>query len=496
MKWKSLLYLLGSLLLYLSFAMLVPLLWAMWDKSYDRIAISIAVIVTLLAGRILMWLGSPPQELSVRESFAFVTLAWVLAAGFSAIPFYVSGAIPSMIDAYFEAMSGLTTTGASILTEIEALPRGLLFWRSMTHWLGGMGIIVLFVAVFPRLGVSAGHMLQAESPGPISQRIAPRIAKTAKILWIVYILISLAQTLALLWSGFSLFDALTHTFGTVATGGFSTRDGSIAAFGNIRAEWVIIVFMLVAGGNFALYYHAFFGRLKSVFNDSELRFYLSVVLMAAILVFINLLGTGSDIVHTGRTALFQVVSIVTTTGFTTTDFNEWPAFSRSLLLLLMFTGGCGGSTAGAIKQIRILVVIKFLFREIRKMISPHAVIPLRVGRTVLQQQSVNSIVAFVGLYLAIYLTSVLYLTFLGYDLTTSLSAVAATQGNIGPGLGVVGPSSSYAALSDKAKVLLSFLMMVGRLEIYTVIAFLVPEYGFSLAVFGRFGAKLRRSRRF
>lgn len=218
MKWRKILYLLGSLLLYLSFAMVVPLLWSMWDRGPDRIAFSVAIMASLVVGRLLMYLGESPDELSVRESFAFVTLAWFAAALFSAIPFFVSGAIPSFLDAYFEAMSGLTTTGASILNEIEILPRGILFWRSMTHWLGGMGIIVLFIAVFPRLGVSGSHMLQAESPGPISQRIAPRIAQTAKILWLIYIVITTVQTLALLSSGFSLFDALTHTFGTVATG--------------------------------------------------------------------------------------------------------------------------------------------------------------------------------------------------------------------------------------------------------------------------------------
>ncbi len=493
MRWKSINYLLGSLLFYLSFAMIIPLIWALSDQSYDMPAFFFAVVLTLLVGRALMWFGSSPKELSVRESFTFVTLAWILAAAFSAIPFYASGAIPSIVDAYFEAMSGLTTTGASILTEIEVLPRGILFWRSMTHWLGGMGIIVLFVAVFPRLGVSASHMLQAESPGPISQRIAPRIAKTAKILWIIYILVSLAQTIALLSIGFSFFDALTHTFGTVATGGFSTRNESIASFGSSSAEWIIIVFMLVAGGNFALYYHAFFGKLRSVFADGELRFYFGTIALASILVFVNLLRTSNEILHTWRTALFQVVSIITTTGYTTADFNEWPVFSRTMLLLLMFVGGCGGSTAGAIKQIRILVVLKFLFREIRKMIYPHAVLPLRIGKNVLQQQSVNSIVAFVGLYLVIYIISVLLLTLLGYDMTTSLSAVAATQGNIGPGLGEVGPSSSYAAMDVLAKLLLSFLMMVGRLEIYTVIAFLVPEYGLRLDVFRFFRRRMKNN---
>jgi trk system potassium uptake protein TrkH len=492
MRWRTISYLLGSLLFYLSFAMTVPLLWALFDRGPDRAALGSAVLISMLTGRLLMFAGTVPREIRLRESFTFVTLAWVLAAVFSALPFFLSGAIPRPVDAFFEAMSGLTTTGASILTDIEALPRGVLFWRSMTHWLGGMGIIVLFVAVFPRLGVSASHMLQAESPGPLTQRIAPRIAKTAKILWLIYILISLAQTLALLSVGFSLYDALTHTFGTVATGGFSTRNGSIAAFANSKAEWIIIVFMLVAGGNFALYYHMFLGRLRAVWRDGELRFYLFGAIVAALLIYIDL---GQKSPETLRTAIFQAVSIMTTTGYTTADFNEWPVFSRTLLLMLMFFGGCGGSTAGAIKQIRILVVIKYLLREVRRVIYPHTVSPLRIGHTVMPQQAVGSIVAFVGLYMLIFILSSLYLTYQGYDLITSLSAVAATQGNIGPGLGEVGPAASYAGMTDRVKILLSCLMMVGRLEIYTVAAILIPEFGLRAGYIGSWTARLRGERK-
>ena len=480
MKWPKIFYLLGSLLLYLSFAMLVPLLWAMWDRGPDRIAFSVAVMASLAVGRLFMYFGESPDELSVRESFAFVTLAWFAAALFSALPFFVSGAIPSFLDAYFEAMSGLTTTGASILTEIEILPRGILFWRSMTHWLGGMGIIVLFIAVFPRLGVSAGHMLQAESPGPISQRIAPRIAQTAKILWLIYIVISAVQTIALLSLGFSWFDALTHTFGTVATGGFSTRDASIAAFGSPGVEWLFVAFMLVAGCNFALYYHMIFGRISVLWKNGEFRFYLLMVTLATVAVFLNIRTVYPSTVYSLRAAAFQVTSIITTTGYTTADFDQWPVFSRTLLLLLMFVGGSGGSTAGAIKQIRILVVLKYLVREVKKAVSPHAVIPLRIGEHVIPTSTVNSIVAFVGLYVAIFIASSIYLTSLGYDMVTAFSAVAATQGNIGPGLGAVGPTASYASLHNGAKMLLSVLMLVGRLEIYTVFAFLIPDYGMQL----------------
>lgn len=471
-------YLLGSLLLYLSFAMLAPLLWAMWDQGPDRIAISTAVVASMAAGWGLICCGDVPRELSARESFAFVTLAWVTAAVFSALPFFLSGYIPSYLDAYFEALSGLTTTGATILQDIEALPRGLLFWRSMTHWLGGMGIIALFVAVFPRLGLSAGQMLQAELPGPVSQRLTPRIAQTAKTLWLIYILLTVAQTLFLLHAGLSSFDALTHTFATVATGGFSTKNAGIATFNNAAVEWIFIGFMLAAGCNFALYYHVLSGRFASLLRDRELRFFLLVALLATGLVYLNtqeLAGSGGERV---RTAVFQVVSFITTTGFATVDYDVWPVCSKAVLVVLMFFGGCGGSTAGAIKQIRILVVLKYLLREIKKAISPQTVISLKVGAQVISDNTANSIVAFVCLYLLIAAASAIFLSYLGYDAATSVSAVAATLGNVGPGLGAVGPSRTYAEFAYPAKILFTVLMLVGRLEIYTVFAFLLPESTF------------------
>lgn len=476
-KVKRIKYLIGTLLFYLSFFMLIPLIWSILERGPDIAAFVATSLITLSAGLFLMRTGKAPSELTLRECFLFVTLAWILAAMLSALPFYLSGAIPGYPDAFFEAMSGLTTTGASVLTEVESLPAGLLFWRSMTHWLGGMGIIVLFVAVFPRLGVSATHLLQAESPGPITQRLAPRIAQTAKILWVLYITITVLQTVILMAAGLPLFDALVNTFGTVATGGFSTRNYSIASYASSTVEWIIIFFMFIAGGNFALYYKVFIGKFRHIWRDVEFRFYFLVVLVATLLVFFNLSGFMPGAGGRFRASLFQVVSIVTTTGYSTVDFNQWPVFSQAILLLLMFFGGCGGSTAGAIKQIRILVVLKYLVREIKKSVHPHAVIPLRVGGVVLPDTSVNSIVAFFCLYLLIFCFGVFVLSFLGYDLVTAISAVAATQGNIGPGLGAVGPASSYGFMNNLAKIVLSFLMMIGRLEIYTVFAFLMPENG-------------------
>ncbi|HZK25518.1 MAG TPA: TrkH family potassium uptake protein [Oscillospiraceae bacterium] len=475
MRWRGIFFLLGSVLLYLAFAMLVPLLWAMWQASATRLDFSITIILTITVAWLFLRLGRPPTELRLQDAFAFVTLTWLFASLFSALPYYFSGCVPTLIDAYFEAMSGFSTTGATVIISVESVDQAILLWRAMTHWLGGMGIIVLFVAVFPRLGVSAGLLLQAETPGPMTQTVTPRVANSAKILWLIYIALTAAQTIILNSVGFTFFEALTHAFATMATGGFSTKNAGVASFDNPAAEWVIIVFMLLAGVNFALYYHLLLGNIRQVLKDEELRFYLIVVIVATLLLFISLLPLPHAPLAALRHALFQVSSVVTTTGFANVDFDLWPEFSRMLLLLLMFVGGCGGSTGGGLKQIRILVLGKYLLRELRKAIRPWEVAPLRIGDQVISQQLINRIIAFVCLYLLIFSSAVLYLTSLGCDFTTSLSAAASALGNIGPGLAAVGPMHTYAKLTAGAKICLTLLMLIGRLEIYTVLSFLLPE---------------------
>ncbi|HAA37464.1 MAG TPA: potassium transporter [Firmicutes bacterium] len=474
MKWRSINYLLGSVLLYLAFAMLIPLLWAMWEKGAERLDFSMVVVLTICTAWLLLRAGEPPAELRREESFAFVTIAWLLVSLFSALPYYFAGSVPTMIDAYFEAMSGFTTTGATVIASVEQQPQSILLWRALTHWLGGMGIIVLFVAVFPRLGVSGALLVQAETPGPLTQTVTPGIANSAKVLWLIYTALTAAQTIILNAVGFSFFDALTHAFATMATGGFSTKNASVAGFANPAAEWVIAFFMLLAGVNFALYYYLLLGRVRRVFKDEELRFYLKLVVVATLLLVIFLLPLDYGPQAAFRHAVFQVSSVVTTTGFASTDFDRWPEFARLLLLLLMFVGGCGGSTAGGLKQIRILVVGKYLLRELRKAVRPWEITPVRVGEQVISRQLINRIVAFVCLYLFIFICAVLYLTSLGYDLTTACSAAASAQGNIGPGLAAVGPMHTYAPLAPGAKVCLTLLMLIGRLEIFTVFSFLLP----------------------
>jgi trk system potassium uptake protein len=481
MRIKSIAGLLGSMLLVLAATMVFSVAWSVYYSDGDLASLVISMVVTFAAGIALLLFGRNPSDITIKESFLFVSLGWLLAAAFGALPFFLSGVLPAYLDAFFEAMSGFTTTGATVITRIEAVPRGILFWRSMTHWLGGMGIIVLFVAILPRFGFGATHLLKAEVPGLYPEKITPRIAATAKILWSVYMVLSAAQVVLLLLAGLSLFDALTHTFGTIATGGFSTRDASVGGLLNFKAELVIILFMIIAGGNFSLYYGVFKGNLKGLFSNPEFKFYLAFTGIMAALISINLyssLGGGTAL----RQGVFQTVSIITTTGFTTADFDAWHPFSRALLFFLMFAGGSGGSTAGSIKQIRLLLLFKYIYREIYRTVNPAAVLPIKIGKKVVPEQLVSNALSFIFLYLVIFLSSAVIMSGLGLPLASAFSAVAATLGNVGPGLELVGPTMTYSPLSGPGKALLSLLMMLGRLEIYTVVVLFLPGYGFQLSL--------------
>ncbi len=477
MHLKTILNLLGKMLIVLSLAMLFPLFWALYYREGDLKAFYLSIAITFLTGIVLVFLGKSKKEITLKESFLFVSLGWTLAGVFGALPFFISGTLPNYVDAFFETMSGFTTTGATVINDIEAVPKGILFWRSMTHWLGGMGIIVLFVAILPRFGFGGNHLLKAEVPGITPEKITPRVAETAKRLWLIYILISVVQVVLLLLAGLSFFESLTHTFGTVATGGFSTRNDSIAGLNNVRAEVIIIVFMIIAGGNFSLYYAAFKGKLNKIFTNPEFKFYLKMIGIMTLLISANLyFHSPGGLTSSLRQGLFQVVSIITTTGYVTADFNAWHPFSRTLLLLLMFAGGSGGSTAGAIKQIRLLILLKYIYREVYKVVHPAAVLPIKIGKKVIPEQLVSNTLSFVALYLLIFITASLIMSAFGLDIVSAFSSVAATLGNVGPGLEMVGPTKTYAAIPALGKVLLSFLMMLGRLEIFTVVVLLLPDY--------------------
>lgn len=421
------------------------------------------------------------EEIRKREGFSIVTFTWIIASAIGALPFVFSGSIPSYIDAFFETMSGFTTTGASILQNVEVLPKGILFWRSFTQWLGGMGIIVLFIAVLPFLGVGGRQLYSSEVPGPTPEGLKPRIKQTARLLWLFYVGLSAIEALLLYLFGMSFFDALCHTFTTMATGGFSTKNGSIGHFQSPAIQLTVTFFMLCAGTNFVLYYRAFKNSPKCFRKDSEFRFYITAIVISFIMIFAFLFIFDPNYNKLGQSALdssFQVVSILTTTGFSTTDFDHWMGFPRFFLFLLMFVGACAGSTGGSIKIIRLMVMIKHAHREIYHAFRPHVVKSLKLGRQVVPDPVVSAITGFILIYIISFaLLSLLMLVIEPkMDFTTAITAVAANIGNIGPGLGGVGPAENYHFISPFGKLVLSFCMLLGRLELFTVLVLFSPTF--------------------
>ncbi len=486
---------LGNLLILEALGLILPLLISIWYKQHDWISFLICIILAGIIGCLMIWIpsiisrkkesGIKKDTIKIKEALVIVPMGWILVSFFGALPFIFSGSIPSFADAFFETVSGFTTTGATILKDIEAIPHGILFWRSFTHWIGGMGILVFTVAILPALGVGSFQIFKAESPGPIAGRIVPRIKDTAKILYTTYLLMTALETFLLVLGGMSLYDALIHTFGTVGTGGFSNRNASVGAFGSTYINIVIAVFMVLAASNFSLYYALYKRKWKEVIRDPELRFFLGVIGLSVILIAFNINGKFLNFANTNANintknsgnilkslehSFFQVSSIISTSGFSTVDFDQWPTFSKGILFILMFIGGCAGSTGGGITSIRILVMLKLIKREIQKMLHPRAVIPVKLGEKPLSTDIINSISSFFALYIIIFALGTLALSLEGISLVSASSAVAATLGNIGPGFEIVGPTQNYSQFSIPAKYLMSGLMLMGRLELFTVIA--------------------------
>ncbi len=468
---------LGLLLLTEAAAMLPSLAIAFYFGEGDTTAFVWSILLTGMVGLILSTAKSKKKVVRYREGFMIVGLGWILASFFGAFPFLFAGTFETFTDAFFETVSGFTTTGATVLRDIEIQTKGILFWRSFTHWLGGMGILVFTLALLPAMGLGTMQIFRAESPGPAPDKLVPKVGQTAKLLYGVYILVTLSEIILLKFAGMGLFDAITHTFATVGTGGFSTQNASVGAYNSPIFEYIIIFFMFVAGVNFALYYDAVHGNFQTLLKDREFRFYGMVVFTAIVLVTININHyVFNHIGQSIRYASFQVVSIVTTTGFGTIDYEVWPDYSKMLLFALMFIGGSSGSTGGAIKHIRILLVLKVIRRELYKLIHPKAVIAIRVGNKTVPEEVLQNVMSFIFLYLLIFLSGSILLLTQGMDLLSSTSAVAATLGNIGPGFGMVGPTMNYADLTTFTKWVLSIFMILGRLEIYTILVLVMPAF--------------------
>lgn len=476
MRLKLVFSITGKLLLIIGGSMFFPLLWSLYYHEPDALPIFYAMLITILVGGILTYFLKSKETVRQRESFAIVTLGWILASIFGALPYVFTGTFMSITDAYFETMSGFTTTGASVLTNIEVLSHGILFWRSLTHWLGGMGIMVLFVALLSQLGGGGLQMFKAEVPGPVAEKLKPRIQESAKILWTTYVILSGAMVLLLLFGGMNFFDALCHTFGTMATGGFSTKNLSIGYYDSAYIQWVIILFMFAAGVNFALFYLALSKKINSFWQSEEFRFYLFITVGSMLIIFIYLmLKQQGGIEETMRAAAFQVVSIITTTGYMTADYEKWPVFTKIILFILMFVGGCTGSTGGSIKVGRLLILLKHTSVEIFRLIHPRSVRYLKIGNKTIQDGVIINVLQFFFLYILIFFAGTAIMAALGLDIIESMTSVSATLGNVGPGLGDVGPAGNYAAVPVAGKWVLSLLMLLGRLEIFTVLVLFLPE---------------------
>ncbi|MBP7340896.1 MAG: TrkH family potassium uptake protein [Smithellaceae bacterium] len=472
-------YLVAVLVVCLGASMVLPLAAALSYEDGSAMALLISLAVTCGAGGVVvLWTrGHRDFYLSHRDGMAIVALGWIVAGLAACLPYLFSGAIPDFTDAYFESMSGFTTTGASILTDIEAVPQGILLWRAQTQWLGGMGIIVLSIAILPFLGIGGMELYKAETPSPVVDKLTPRIAETARALWKIYILLTLVLIWLLLMGGMSLFDSVCHSFATLPTGGFSPKNASIGHYHSAYIDYVLLVFMFAAGINFSLHYKLFGGRIRQFFRDPELSAYFLITAVFIGLVCWDVYAVVySSLADAFRYASFQVISILTTTGFATADFEKWPGMSQVILFFCMFAGSMAGSTGGGIKIMRLVLLAKHCYLEIFRIIHPHATTMVKLGGAVVSQTIMRSIWGFFLLFMGIYTVGVIALSALGMDMISALSAMATCLGNVGPGLGSVGPMDNFSGVPVAGKWILIAAMLLGRLEIYTVIVLLMPAF--------------------
>lgn len=467
----------GTLLVLVSAMMTISILVALYYNE-NWLNLLIATGITAGVGVSLRLLrDNSNRDVKKRDGFLIVSMGWLLMSIFGSLPFIIGGAIPNFVDAFFETVSGFTTTGATILTDIEAMPKALLFWRSMTHWLGGMGIIVLTIAILPILGVGGMQLFVAESPGVTPDKMHPRITETAKRLWLVYFALTAIEAVLLWIAGMGLFDAVNHAMATMATGGFSTKNASIAYYTSPAIHYIITVFMFLAGVNFTMLYFGFTGKVGRIFKNEEFRVYaLNMLILSVVVAFGLAVFSDYSIEEAIRSGFFQVASIITTTGFITDNYLLWPNFLIMIIFVLFFSGGSTGSTSGGLKTMRVIVMIKNSLLELKRQIHPTAIIPVRFNGKAVPQNITNTIAAFVLIYLIIFFGGTLVMSMIGLDFLTAVGSVAATLGNIGPGLGSVGPVDNFAHIVPEGKLFLSFLMLMGRLELFTVLILFMPYF--------------------
>ncbi len=465
----------GKIMLCEAALLVLPIAVSIYYHELCTIALTVSAIISLILGLLLTLLVKPRNHIIyARDGFITVTLSWVMMSLVGALPFTLSGEIPSYVDALFETVSGFTTTGASILGDVESVSKGLLFWRSFTHWVGGMGVLVFVMAIVPSATDRAMHILRAEMPGPVKGKLVPRAKETAKILYLIYIVMTVIEIVVLRLEGMPMFESILHSFGTAGTGGFGLKGDSIAGY-SAEIQITIATFMLLFGINFNLYYLLLLGQLRTALRSSELWCYLGMAAVTVTIIAVNISGMFSSFGEALRHSYFQVSSIITTTGYGTADFNSWPGLSKGLLLMLMFIGGCAGSTAGGLKVSRIMILLKTVQKELRKLIHPRSVSAVRLDGKTLDDTTLNNVNAYFVVYMVCYGIIFLALCFEPFDIETNISAVTACFNNIGPGLGLVGPTSNYSCYSDLSKLVLSFAMLLGRLEIFPLLLTLSPS---------------------
>lgn len=461
---------LGLILVFESLFMLLCAGVSIYYDEADIRAFLLSFAVTFTVGGACWGLNRKVEKDHLkRESFIIVTVVWVVMSLFGSLPYILSGTITSFTNAFFETISGFTTTGASVVNDIEALPHGILFWRSITHLIGGMGIIVLAVAILPFFGFGGMQLYSAEAAVVTNDKLHPRITQTAKSLWGIYVLLVLVETFFLMAGGMSLFDALCHSFGTIASGGFSTQNDSIAGY-SPYIQYVLVVFMIFAGTNFALFFFVWKGNWKKLTSNTEYKIYLLIILLVSLCIGITLyFQTNQSFEESFRIALFQVTSIITSTGFVTADYTLWHPYLTFVIFILMFSGACVGSTSGGIKLFRHMILVKNIKVEFKKMTHPNAVISLKIGKKMVSHEVIYKVLAFLVLYMVVFATGTLLMTIVGLDMDSAFGAVATSMGGIGPGLGIVGPANNFFSITDAGKWILSILMLLGRLELFSVL---------------------------
>jgi trk system potassium uptake protein len=477
-NFKLILKFTGILLMMLAWFMSLSALWEIVYNEGAALAILLSALITFTSGLTLFLVtkNHDHKNIGKKEGYIIVTLTWLVITFFGTLPFYISGHIPKYTDAFFETMSGFTTTGATIMTNIEAMPKSLLFWRSTTHWLGGMGIIVLTLAILPVLGVGGMQLFVAEAPGTTPMRLHPRITETAKRLWFIYVLLTLVLIVLLMLGNMNFFEAINHAFSAMATGGFSPKNDSFASY-SPYIHYVIILFMIIAGANFTLHYFALKGNFTKLKNNEEFKFYLIVIgIFTAIFTLSVYFLHLANLENAFRHSLFQIVSIITTTGFVTVDYTKWNESLWFLLFILMFTGGCIGSTAGGIKMIRHLLLIKNTSQEFKRLIHPSAIFPTRLDGKTISSEIIYNFLAFFLLYVSLFMLGAAIMSTMGMGFKLSIASVASCIGNVGPSLGTLGPMDSYALVPSPGKWLLAFYMLLGRLELFTVLLLLTPTF--------------------